>query len=94
MRTKTQVSRKRRKFYYCGGAKLLYLTTFARFSPHIGEDLYGEHTFEKIKVKTVREKSLRRLRFPKARVSRKLWGKRKLRRNPGLNISNKNINYP
>lgn len=29
------------------------LTTFSRFSSHIGENLYGEHTFAEIKAKAV-----------------------------------------
>ena len=38
----------------CGSTSFLYITTFARFSAHIGASLYGEHTFAEIKTKAVR----------------------------------------
>jgi hypothetical protein len=42
-----------RNFRSCGSASFLYLTTFDLFIAHIGESLYGEHTFAEIKEKTV-----------------------------------------
>ena len=38
----------------CGSTSFLYITTFARFSAHIGASLYGERTFAEIKAKAVR----------------------------------------